>query len=114
MKVCNVFELKTVTTPQINELLNRNRYKLSAHEYPKVIEYIQGDLRKLSFIEKLLSKKPELLKCPLVLENIFHLKSHNDDAKKITKLILNEYIPLDMFDVNIDFALLLRIFIQYR
>lgn len=94
MKVCNVFELKTVTSIQIGKLLDISKYVLPANVHPKIIEYIQGDLRKLSFIQKILTKKPELLRNAMILENFFHLKSHNDDAKKITKHILNDYIPL--------------------
>jgi hypothetical protein len=93
MKVCNVFELKTITNNQIEKLLDwKDNTNLIL--YPNIIDYIQGDLRKLFFIKNMVIIKPELLKNPYVLENIFLLKSHNVDAKKITKIILGENIPL--------------------
>ena len=96
MKVCNVFELKTVTDVEILQLLNINNKSLSMDNpilYRKLVDYIQGDLRKLSFVQKLLKQKPDILQCPIVLDSILHVKSHNDDAKKITKVILNN--PLE-------------------
>lgn len=96
MKVCNVFELKPITSFQIEKLLY---YKgISPHiqknNINAIVKYIQGDLRKLHFIEKILINKPELLSNNKVLENLFHLKSHNDDSKKITKSIINNYTTL--------------------
>jgi Cdc6-like AAA superfamily ATPase len=97
MKVCNVFELKPITSLQIEKLLY---YKDITPHIEKsstndtIIKYIQGDLRKLHFIEKIMKNKPELLLNDTVLEKFFHLKSHNDDSKKITKSIMNNYISL--------------------
>jgi DNA polymerase III delta prime subunit len=93
MKVCNVFELKTVTNTQIEKLLDCKEHT-NLILYPNIVDYIQGDLRKLFFIKNIITTKPELLKNPYVLENIFLLKSHNIDAKKITKIILSQNIPL--------------------
>jgi hypothetical protein len=93
MKVCNVFELKTPTKPQISVLLNDiipNNIKLK----DKVLEYIQGDLRKLQFIQKLKSTHPELLTEDLC-NNILHMKSHNEDSKKITKHLINQHMCMD-------------------
>jgi DNA polymerase III delta prime subunit len=97
MKVCNVFELKPITSLQIEKLLHYkditpNIEKKSTNE--TIVKYIQGDLRKLHFIEKIMKNKPELLLNDTVLEKFFHLKSHNDDSKKITKSIMNNYISL--------------------
>jgi len=89
MKVCNVFELKPITSLQIEKLLH---YKeITPHIENNsinetIIKYIQGDLRKLHFIEKIMKNKPELLSNDTVLEKFFHLKSHNDDSKKIVHL----------------------------
>ena len=96
MKVCNVFELKTVTDGEILKLLkvNNNNNNNNIPLYEKLVNYIQGDLRKLSFVKKILLKKPEILSCPLVLDNILHIKSHNDDSKTITKLILNNKMSI--------------------
>ena len=93
MKVCNVFELKTPTKPQISVLLSDiipNNIKLK----DTVLEYIQGDLRKLQFIQKLKATHPELLTEDLC-NNILHMKSHNEDSKKITKHLINQPMGID-------------------
>ena len=91
MKVCNTFELKTPTIPQISTLLNimtpslitmKQQYK------DTIMKYIQGDMRKLEFVNNILSKKPELM-TEETLTHIFHAKSHNEDSKKITQALIN-------------------------
>jgi len=97
MKVCTVFELKTPTPHQMSLLLN-NTLKIENKEADKnkdrlksmVLEYIQGDLRKLQFIQQL---NPDILN-ETFIENILHIKSHNEDSKKITKHIINQPMSL--------------------
>jgi hypothetical protein len=113
MKVCNVFELKTPTRPQIKTILERNillantmtipgsietetveeKVSLDCEGVPPILmnlmlDYIQGDLLKLDFMVGLHNKNPELLN-ENILTTIFKLKSYNYDAKKITREILN-------------------------
>jgi SpoVK/Ycf46/Vps4 family AAA+-type ATPase len=92
MKVCNIFELKTPTTHQICNLLDKIAPNISMKS--NILEYIQGDLRKLQFIQKLQTKNPELLNENLI-KNILHLKSHNEDSKKITQSLINKPICMD-------------------
>ena len=94
MKVCYAFELKTPTTKQMSVLL-ANIIPSDANLKSKVLEYIQGDLRKLQFIQKIISTNPELLNENLI-DNILHMKSHNEDSKKITKHLINK--PMSMSD----------------
>ena len=91
MKVCNVYELKKPTNDQIMYILSKN-YKIAKKYLKNVVSYIQGDLRKLEFIERIYKKNPELLIHNI--NNIFHLKSYNEDSKKITHKLLTEHIPL--------------------
>ena len=56
MKVCNVFELKSPTNKQIEHLLN-NYIIIDKPLQNKVIKFIQNDLRKLQFIEKISKMK---------------------------------------------------------
>ena len=101
IKVCNTFELKIPTTIQISQILANTMPKLT--DYPtiktNIIEYIQGDLRKLNFIQNLYNKTPELIYCNSSgsnpIDNIFELKSYNEDSKKITKCLINLPTPLD-------------------
>lgn len=103
MKVCNVFELKPVTNLQVKLLLNvwppkesvSSEYGLFFQDkglYKKITDYIQGDLRKLFFIQNLIQKKPNLFHDRKLFDDILQLKSHHDDSKKITKMIINNDI----------------------
>jgi DNA polymerase III delta prime subunit len=97
MKVCNVFELKPVTPIQISNLLiNMVPQIINQYDplFNKIVKFIQGDFRKFAFIQNILQKKPELLQNPEVLENIFHMKSHNDDSKKLTKSLINKQVSI--------------------
>ena len=74
MKVCTTFELKTPTPQQVSLLLNdtiQSNQKMKS----MVLEYVQGDLRKLQFIRQM---NPELLD-ETFIENILHIKSHNEE-----------------------------------
>jgi hypothetical protein len=101
MKVCTAFELKTPTPQQMSLLLNNtmknenenkneNIEKGTARLKSMVLEYIQGDLRKLKFIQQL---NPDILN-ETFIENILHIKSHNEDSKKITKHLINQPMSL--------------------
>ena len=97
MKACHTFELKIPTKIQIEELLHICLPPFSQFDKPvqdKIHEYIQGDLRKVLFLSQIWKKKPELLTIETV-QNIFHAKLLNEDAKKITWRLLNNTIPLE-------------------
>ena len=100
MKVCNTFELKTPTTNQISSLLNITTPSINTKppEYKgKILNYIQGDMRKLDFVSKILLKDPNIV-TEEALNNIFHVKSYNEDSKKITLSLINS--PTKMEDHN--------------
>ena len=91
MKVCNIFELKTPTTQQMGSLLNiiTPSVKLLKPCHKDIIlKYIQGDMRKLEFVNTMLSNKPELM-AEETFQSIFHAKSYNEDSKKITASLIN-------------------------
>jgi replication factor C subunit 1 len=99
MKVCNVFELKTPTKPQISHLLqvlmpDTTQY---AKRKSEIVDYIQGDMRKVIFIHDIYRKKPEVLNTD-VLRDIFQVKTYNEDAKKITQSLINR--PFKMEEHN--------------
>jgi len=93
MKVCNIFEIKTPTTKQMKTVILSMIPKLkneSARYVDILMNYIQGDMRKLSFVYEMLSKKIDLINED-TLNTIFHRKSYNEDSKKITQqLIMND------------------------
>jgi dephospho-CoA kinase len=100
MKVCNTFELQTPTKIQINKLITTimpniptNKSKLKEN----IVNYIQGDLRKLIFIHDIYHKNPDILNNEL-FENILQTKSYNEDSKKITQTLLET--PMKMEEHN--------------
>ena len=117
MKVCNVFELKTPTSLQMSSLLDKvlsptttptptptihNNTHGSADDYKEcLLKYIQGDLRKLKFVYEMISKNPAIFSKEII-ENIFHVKSYNEDSKKITQTLLHKNIKLEDHVVSIN------------
>jgi replication factor C subunit 1 len=100
MKVCNIFELKIPTTPQMNKLLVTmmpNIKSIPIKLKDEMIHFIQGDMRKIKFIYDVYTKKPQLLTSDTI-RDIFHIKSYNEDSKKITQSLLNN--PTTMKDHN--------------
>tara|TARA_B100000900_G_scaffold412385_1_gene434055 strand:- start:1582 stop:2922 length:1341 start_codon:yes stop_codon:yes gene_type:complete len=96
MKVCNVFELKKPNDNQIQHFLNTLfiDYQLNDNYKTHIIKYIQGDLRKLIYFSDIYKKKPHLINSNNI-KDIFQLKSHNDDAKQITKSLINNKVHID-------------------
>jgi DNA polymerase III delta prime subunit len=96
MKVCNTFELKMPTREQISKILDKTIPNLPVKN--NILEYIQGDMRKLQFIQKIYNNDPNILNENLI-RNIFLLKSYNEDSKNITKLLINENIPIEKHNI---------------
>ena len=94
MKVCNTIELKTPNQLEVSNIVNKLMPSIDSPIKNKLISYIQGDLRKLNNMYNLNKNKPQLFTCQ-ILEDIFQIKSYNDDTKKITNKLLNEYFPLN-------------------
>jgi DNA polymerase III delta prime subunit len=98
MKVCNVIELKSPTNQQIKTIVEKliPVFNTLNDEETKIniINYIQGDLRKLNIIYDL-SKNNENILTNNSVKNIFLQKSYNDDTRKITKKLINNNYNID-------------------
>ena len=98
MKVCNTFELKLPTMKQINSILITMFPDLNTpdniEKKQTLLEYIQCDVRKLNFVYDIYQKKPSLLEGD-ALSLIFQQKSSNEDSKRITQTLINNYVPLN-------------------
>jgi len=97
IKVCNTFELKTPSSGQIEKILTISlpSINLAKKAYKdSILRYIQGDMRKLLFVNDVLSKKPDLIKQDTI-ENIFHVKSYNEDSKNITQMLINKNVNME-------------------
>lgn len=102
MKVSNVFELKTPTEEQITTLYcsyfgtfycgdNTRSSPPPSPPSPskEVLDYINGDLRKLEFICKTSQKFPHIITGEN-LQTVFNSKNYNEDIKHITKTLFSE------------------------
>jgi len=94
MKVCNTVDLKTPTISQINTFVKLLLPTIDVKTKDTIVSCVQGDLRKLSNIYNLYRSNPSLFSHEIV-SSVFQMKSYNDDTKKITQRLINEYCPLD-------------------
>jgi hypothetical protein len=94
MKVCHTFELNTPLPSQMKQLTNvlmpDNEAFFSLNN---IIEYLQGDLRKLEAIYKIYLNHTSLLRNDII-QNVFKSKSYNEDTKEITKKLFSTPMSL--------------------
>ena len=94
MKVCNVIELKPPTKIQMNNILNIMIPTIDESMRTNIIHFIQGDLRKMTTIYELYKNKNDILNNNII-QNIFLMKSYNDDTRQITKKLINNDYPIE-------------------
>ena len=93
MKVCDVIELRTPDSTQISDMFNVLMPNLEETIKADLINYVQGDLRKVKTIYDIYDTKPHMLNNK-VIQNIFQRKDYNDDTRKITKKLINGNYPI--------------------
>jgi DNA polymerase III delta prime subunit len=94
MKVCNIIELNTPNDTQMKTILKNILPNISEDVQNKITNYVQRDLRKLTNIYNIYINNPSVISSN-VIENFFQLKSYNDDTKKITYKLLNNYCSIE-------------------
>lgn len=94
MKVCHVIELKTPTRVQMTTLVETLMPGIDPNIKSNIIGFIQGDLRKLITIYNLYKNKQDIVNNNII-QNIFLMKSYNDDTRKITKKLINTPTPIE-------------------
>ena len=94
MKVCHIVELKNPSQPQILTLIDELIPNIEEAAKKDIILFIQGDLRKLQTIYEFYKNNNNQLDYT-VLRNIFHLKSYNEDTRKITQKLINNHYSLN-------------------
>ena len=94
MKVCNTIELKTPLPNQIMTVIDKLLPTVEITVKNKMVDFAQGDLRKLNSIYNIYCKNPSLFNNDTI-ESILQLKSYNDDTKKITHKLINGYYSID-------------------
>jgi DNA polymerase III delta prime subunit len=90
MNVCSVFELPTPTEPQICSILTRLIPNIdpTSQILGQMVQYAQGDIRKVEFLLRLSEKKPEILTGKNI-QHIFRAKFYNEDYGKIAKQLFD-------------------------
>ena len=97
MNVCNVYELKSPSNTQIKSFLKKemdNYDNLSKKMEDCMIDYIQGDLRKMKKFKELYENNKQLLDEKYFFK-IFQKKHYNDDAKRITHELINKRVYIE-------------------
>jgi len=94
MKVCNTIELTTPNINQTTTIVTSLLENIDLNIKNKIITFVQGDLRKLNNIYMLYKNNPDFFTIDLI-ENVLKIKSYNDDTKKITNKLINNYFTLN-------------------
>ena len=94
MKVCSSFELKNPSNKEMEILIDNLMPVLEKSIKTNLLFYIQGDLRKLDSIVKIYNKQNIILNKEII-QNIFQPKTYNEDSKKITQNLINNYYSID-------------------
>ena len=97
MKVCTTVELKPPTLVQVTNVVNQLLPDINMVIREKISTFVQGDLRKLCGIYTIYRNKPDFFTNELI-ENVLRIKSYNDDTKKITKGLINNYYTVSQHD----------------
>jgi len=93
MKVCSLIELKLPTTQQINTIITKIMPYMEEYFKDNIVKFIQGDLRKLHSIYEIYKNDNDLLNNDII-KNILLMKSYNNDARSITKNLINNKYEL--------------------
>ena len=88
IKVCNVIELKKPTPLQVSHIVDKLLPCVSPVLKENIIRYIQGDLRKIKTLYQIYKNNTDTLNANII-QNIFQLKSYNDDTRQIVQKMIN-------------------------
>ena len=88
IKVCNVVELKKPTHSQMMQLVNELLPTISPILKENIIKFIQGDLCKIKTLYQIYKNNTDVLNANII-QNIFQVKSYNDDTRQIVQKMIN-------------------------
>jgi hypothetical protein len=91
MKVCITIEIKTPTNKQTTNLIYSIMPNIDSGLINKMIEYLQGDLRKLKILLNLYLNNVDFE----ILNTILKSKSYNEDTKDIAKHLIRKKINIE-------------------
>lgn len=88
MKVCVSIELPTPTGVQVEQIVKLLMPTLDTVLLANIVQFIQGDLRKLKSTYEIYNNQQCILKNKII-RNLFQPKAYNEDTKQIVKKLLN-------------------------
>jgi hypothetical protein len=91
MKVCTTIEIKTPTNKQTTNVIYSIMPNIDSGLINKMIEYLQGDLRKLKILLNLYLNNVDFE----ILNTILKSKSYNEDTKDIAKHLIRKKINIE-------------------
>ena len=95
MKVCETIEIKIPSTIQVEKIIKMLMPKLDNALLNDMINFINGDLRKIKSTYDIYKNQETILKNKII-NTMFQPKTYNEDTKQITKKLLNnKYILND-------------------
>ena len=95
MKVCETIEIKIPNTIQVEKIIKMLMPKLDNTLLNDMINFINGDLRKIKSTYDIYKNQETILKNKII-NTMFQPKTYNEDTKQITKKLLNnKYILND-------------------
>jgi len=116
IKVCHTFELKTPNKSQMSKIITSLMPTLESNLNDSILDFIQGDLRKLTTVYNIYSQDKEIseknilskdepesnvsggaghiLNCD-VIKMIFQPKTYNEDSKQLTQKLFSCNYPIE-------------------
>ena len=93
MKVCETIELKSPTLKQTENIITKLIPKIDKPLLKNIVYFSKNDLRKISLIYNLFKNNKTIDNN--IIKNIFECKCYNEDAKDITKNLINTDYTMD-------------------
>lgn len=97
MKIANNFELKKPSEKQLQTIVKIIMPKIESELIPNMLNFIDGDLRKLNSCFQIYKKQHHILKNEM-LTNIFQTKVNNDYTKDTVRKLMNNNINIGEHD----------------
>ena len=98
MKICISYELEKPTNEQIMKISKMLMPTLDNQLMKNIVNYIQGDLRKVKSTYEIYNTQNNILKTQLI-QNMFKKKNYNEDTKEITRKLLTNNYTIDEHNV---------------
>tara|TARA_A100001011_G_C14271249_1_gene827091 strand:- start:471 stop:1751 length:1281 start_codon:yes stop_codon:yes gene_type:complete len=98
MKICISIELKQPLSCQIKKIVKILMPNIDSILSENIVNFIQGDLRKLKSTYEIYKTQHSILKNQLI-KNLFQKKNYNEDTKEITKKLLNNYYSMEQHNL---------------